>query len=120
MIGEADVARNKSFGNNRPVADARVSPHISWMAKSDLHPQWYRRLLVLWLFTGPVILVTGNFHNPDGFRVLPSAPPLAEGAYATISWAIATLLVWHPVLLLPPALWPVFRRRKGRSSDAME
>ena len=90
------------------------------MAKSDLHPHWYRRLLVFWLFTGPVILVLGNFHNPSGFRVLPSAPPVAEGAYPTISWAIATLMVWHPVVLLPFALWPAVRRHTGAPNDPGE
>ena len=99
-----------------PIADIRIERQIVEM--SDLHPHWYRRLLVFWLFTGPVVLVLANFHNPNGFSLLPGPPPLGEGAYPTISWAITFLLIWHPFILLPVALWPAFRRRAAKQGDA--
>ena len=80
------------------------------MSKLDLNPYWYRRLLVFWLFTGPPLLVLSNFHNPDWFSILPSPPPFGEGLYPTVSWTVMVLLIWHPLLLAPLALWSRARR----------
>jgi hypothetical protein len=84
----------------------------------DLHPDWYRRLLVFWLFTGPVVLVMSNFHSRNWFSLLPGPPPVDDGAYPTIGWVVALLLVWHPVTLMPVAIWSAVRRRSKRDDAA--
>lgn len=102
----------------RPIAVIRIERQIDQM--TDLHPHWYRRLLVFWLLTGPAVLVLSNFHNPDGFSFLPGPPPLTEGVYPTISWAVAVLLIWHPVILLPVALWPALKHRSAKRDMPQE
>ena len=88
------------------------------MAVHALHQHWYRRLLIIWLFTGPPMLVLSNFQNPDWFSILPGAPPLSEGTYPTVAWTLIVLIIWHPLLLLPFALWPAIRRRKLEDNNA--
>jgi len=88
------------------------------MMKVDLHPHWYRRLLVFWLFTGPPMLVLANFHNPNWFSVFPGLPPLSEGVYPTVSWAVIVFIIWQPALLFPFWLWSKQRRRASKVENA--
>jgi hypothetical protein len=69
-------------------------------------PRWYLFEWVMWLFTGlPLLWFATGFTGVSIFS-LPDPPPLPwDWPFGFIVWLFGVALIYHPLLMLPVALW---------------
>ena len=73
-------------------------------------PQWYLLELKVWLCTGLPLQWFFTAFNGLPFFSLPDAPGVNGPPVAL--WAVAILVLYHPILMAPLALWHGWMRRR--------
>ena len=74
-------------------------------------PRWYRIMLVVWLFTGLPLQWFFTAFNGLPFLSLPDAP--GPDGPPILVWLVSMIVLYHPVLTAPVALWHGWARRRS-------
>ncbi|TCT03870.1 hypothetical protein [Aquabacter spiritensis] len=77
-------------------------------------PPWYVGQWVVWLFTGLPLQWFFTAFNGLSFFTLPDLP--GPDGVSRASWVVTGLLLYHPILSAPLALWLAWRRSKGNKT----
>ena len=75
-------------------------------------PRWYRTECLVWLVTGLPLQFFFTAFNGLSFFTLPDLPG-PNGSHSAIFWLVLLVVLYHPVFMLPIAIWDGSRKAKN-------
>ena len=75
-------------------------------------PRWFKTECLVWLVTGLPLQFFFTSFNGLSFFTLPDLPG-PDGSPSVAAWLASLVVLYHPVFMLPVAIWDSSRKAKN-------